>query len=140
MKKTGRNDPCPCGSGKKFKKCCERKMLGKRFMIKKLDSSPLANRVSSTQTKLSNFFQNKIKTVESNAPSTGKKLSNVSVNPPKKEQVPQAPIVEASQEEPVIEEKKEEIEKEEVLEETKVEETKEEEEEKKEPNAGEEEK
>jgi hypothetical protein len=21
MKKTGRNDPCPCGSGKKFKKC-----------------------------------------------------------------------------------------------------------------------
>ncbi len=21
-KKTGRNDPCPCGSGKKFKKCC----------------------------------------------------------------------------------------------------------------------
>jgi hypothetical protein len=23
--KTGRNDPCPCGSGKKFKKCCEGK-------------------------------------------------------------------------------------------------------------------
>jgi len=22
MKKSGRNDPCPCGSGKKFKKCC----------------------------------------------------------------------------------------------------------------------
>ena len=21
----GRNDPCPCGSGKKYKKCCERK-------------------------------------------------------------------------------------------------------------------
>lgn len=21
--KVGRNDPCPCGSGKKFKKCCE---------------------------------------------------------------------------------------------------------------------
>lgn len=21
-KKTGRNEPCPCGSGKKFKKCC----------------------------------------------------------------------------------------------------------------------
>jgi hypothetical protein len=20
--KTGRNDPCPCGSGRKFKKCC----------------------------------------------------------------------------------------------------------------------
>ncbi len=22
--RTGRNDPCPCGSGKKFKKCCQR--------------------------------------------------------------------------------------------------------------------
>lgn len=21
-KQAGRNDPCPCGSGKKFKKCC----------------------------------------------------------------------------------------------------------------------
>lgn len=25
MKKVGRNDPCPCGSGKKYKKCCLRK-------------------------------------------------------------------------------------------------------------------
>jgi uncharacterized protein YecA (UPF0149 family) len=24
MPKVGRNDPCPCGSGKKFKKCCGR--------------------------------------------------------------------------------------------------------------------
>lgn len=24
--KTGRNDPCPCGSGKKFKKCCAGKI------------------------------------------------------------------------------------------------------------------
>ena len=22
IKKVGRNDPCPCGSGKKYKKCC----------------------------------------------------------------------------------------------------------------------
>lgn len=22
MKEVGRNDPCPCGSGKKYKKCC----------------------------------------------------------------------------------------------------------------------
>ena len=26
--KVGRNDPCPCGSGKKFKKCCEGKSDG----------------------------------------------------------------------------------------------------------------
>ena len=24
MPKVGRNDPCPCGSGKKYKKCCGR--------------------------------------------------------------------------------------------------------------------
>ena len=24
FKKVGRNDPCPCGSGKKYKKCCAR--------------------------------------------------------------------------------------------------------------------
>jgi hypothetical protein len=24
MTKIGRNDPCPCGSGKKYKKCCEK--------------------------------------------------------------------------------------------------------------------
>ncbi len=26
--KVGRNDPCPCGSGKKFKKCCRNKTFG----------------------------------------------------------------------------------------------------------------
>ncbi len=26
-KKVGRNDPCPCGSGKKFKKCCDKQGL-----------------------------------------------------------------------------------------------------------------
>jgi hypothetical protein len=28
MAKIGRNDPCPCGSGKKYKKCCEPKVTG----------------------------------------------------------------------------------------------------------------
>ena len=27
----GRNDPCPCGSGKKFKKCCLKKQGGEAF-------------------------------------------------------------------------------------------------------------
>lgn len=29
-KKMGRNDPCPCGSGKKYKKCCEERLGPKR--------------------------------------------------------------------------------------------------------------
>jgi len=27
QKKIGRNDPCPCGSGKKYKKCCGRGLV-----------------------------------------------------------------------------------------------------------------
>lgn len=46
MQKVGRNDPCPCGSGKKFKKCCESKMIGKKFMATKIDTSTLPGRVS----------------------------------------------------------------------------------------------
>jgi hypothetical protein len=30
MAKTGRNDLCPCGSGRKFKKCCESKTSSRR--------------------------------------------------------------------------------------------------------------
>jgi preprotein translocase subunit SecA len=28
QQRVGRNDPCPCGSGKKFKNCCMRKRVG----------------------------------------------------------------------------------------------------------------
>ena len=34
--KAGRNDPCPCGSGKKFKRCCGVKQAadrGSRLMV-----------------------------------------------------------------------------------------------------------
>lgn len=31
-RKVGRNDPCPCGSGKKFKKCCLFKSTAKGLM------------------------------------------------------------------------------------------------------------
>lgn len=41
-KKTGRNDPCPCGSGKKYKKCCmkkdeEKSKEEKKFCIETYD-------------------------------------------------------------------------------------------------------
>lgn len=32
MPKIGRNDPCPCGSGKKYKKCC----MGKGGIVERL--------------------------------------------------------------------------------------------------------
>ena len=43
MSKVGRNDPCPCGSGKKYKQCCWKKRipLGKRaFKATVLKSGP----------------------------------------------------------------------------------------------------
>lgn len=33
-KKTGRNDPCPCGSGKKYKNCCVDKPIRKPLPFK----------------------------------------------------------------------------------------------------------
>lgn len=33
MSQVGRNDPCPCGSGKKYKKCCEQKSYLQRKTI-----------------------------------------------------------------------------------------------------------
>ena len=32
-KKIGRNDPCPCGSGKKYKQCCIEKATVKRHKL-----------------------------------------------------------------------------------------------------------
>ncbi|HEY4255494.1 MAG TPA: SEC-C metal-binding domain-containing protein [Chlamydiales bacterium] len=55
MQKTGRNDPCPCGSGKKFKKCCESKMLGGKFMATKVDAA-----AKIIPSRLTNLFQARV--------------------------------------------------------------------------------
>ena len=34
--KIGRNDPCPCGSGKKYKKCCGKGPLIRGFFLVKV--------------------------------------------------------------------------------------------------------
>ena len=47
--KVGRNDPCPCGSGKKFKKCCEKKPGIERHTFSNLNvekSSPGLGKIS----------------------------------------------------------------------------------------------
>ncbi len=43
-KKIGRNDPCPCGSGKKYKQCCIKHPTAtgaKKFKAKLLSQAPL---------------------------------------------------------------------------------------------------
>ena len=56
MKKVGRNDPCPCGSGKKFKKCCEKKMIGKRFMAKKIEDTNISSKINMPSANISSLF------------------------------------------------------------------------------------
>ena len=40
--KIGRNDPCPCGSGKKYKKCCLNRMVasGPKMSVEFLQKEP----------------------------------------------------------------------------------------------------
>jgi hypothetical protein len=52
MQKTGRNDPCPCGSGKKYKKCHELQKT-KRFEVM---SSATPEHASRRTDKVSTLF------------------------------------------------------------------------------------
>lgn len=54
--KIGRNDPCPCGSGKKYKACCllkqEQKMTslkGRKFTAKVLSSGGMSKQKEESQ-------------------------------------------------------------------------------------------
>lgn len=44
--KVGRNDPCPCGSGKKYKKCCEKKSYLQRKSTSVLTGSKAVDKVA----------------------------------------------------------------------------------------------
>lgn len=46
MEKASRNDPCPCGSGKKFKKCCESQKKVRTFQV--LSSETKVGSISSS--------------------------------------------------------------------------------------------
>ena len=55
--KVGRNDPCPCGSGKKYKKCCLDKDVYANTAGFTEDLSPPADTGSSSDTKVSDVAQ-----------------------------------------------------------------------------------
>ncbi len=56
MQKVGRNDPCPCGSGKKYKKCCEEKVKHKKFEATVLSHAPEQVQSATEVSKVSNLF------------------------------------------------------------------------------------
>ena len=59
MHKVGRNDPCPCGSGKKFKKCCEEKVKHKKFEATVITSDKGDGILNKAQKIGTGFFQKK---------------------------------------------------------------------------------
>ncbi len=57
MTKVGRNDPCPCGSGKKYKKCCEEKGNKKKFHAEIFSATLVAEPQTTQHTsKVSSLF------------------------------------------------------------------------------------
>ena len=72
MKKIGRNDPCSCGSGKKYKKCCEAKeSAAKKLTAHKIESEDLSRKatdVSGLFQKFSFFPPAKVEEVSSQHP------------------------------------------------------------------------
>ena len=54
MTKPSRNDPCPCGSGKKYKKCCGAPKSAKKFTAQVLQSgSTVATKIASLKDRVS---------------------------------------------------------------------------------------
>jgi hypothetical protein len=47
-KEVGRNDPCPCGSGKKYKKCCELRLGKRKFTASVIPSGGKASQISTS--------------------------------------------------------------------------------------------
>jgi len=54
MEKVGRNDPCPCGSGKKFKKCHGRQS-GRRVIDAKKIEAPQDKMAQLVQKRIASF-------------------------------------------------------------------------------------
>ncbi len=61
--KVGRNDPCPCGSGKKYKQCCwnKRLPLGKRKFKATIISSGSAPKTNQPPNLMERTFGNAIR-------------------------------------------------------------------------------
>jgi len=68
--KPGRNDPCPCGSGKKYKKCCENQGVAKKINATVISSGSESSDTTATRSLSKMFFS---KTVSSEAKSLAEK-------------------------------------------------------------------
>lgn len=64
VEKVGRNDPCPCGSGKKYKQCCwnKRLPLGKRKFKATVISSGASPQIKQAPNLMERTFGEAIRT------------------------------------------------------------------------------
>ncbi len=91
-KKVGRNDPCSCGSGKKYKKCCEAKHKHKKFEAKVLSSSSLSGSFFTQPESVTSLFNRNVKVV-----------TPVETPPPSEESTEEEPKAPKEQEAPAEE-------------------------------------
>jgi hypothetical protein len=56
MNKVGRNDPCTCGSGKKYKKCCELKQKHKKLSAEVVSTALPQTQATQETSKVSSLF------------------------------------------------------------------------------------
>lgn len=78
MKEVGRNDPCPCGSGKKFKKCCGLKNPLQRRTFTQLEPQ----KMQSTVNRISGLLSQSMRNVDTQEEKT--LIDKVQKNPPPK--------------------------------------------------------
>lgn len=77
MEKAGRNDPCPCGSGKKFKKCCENKDSHKKIQAQVLSSGNAPSITQETSKVSRSFFQRAVQSITTKQAATDPKKYKV---------------------------------------------------------------
>ncbi len=66
MDKVGRNDPCPCGSGKKYKKCCEIKSNApKKIQAQIISPERISSSTQETSKVSLSFFQRSVTPISS---------------------------------------------------------------------------
>lgn len=70
MGNVGRNDPCPCGSGKKYKKCCGQKSSMQRRQFSSLGSGE----VKSSMSKITGMVSQTLKSIQ---PDTADKFNDL---------------------------------------------------------------
>ena len=67
-KEIGRNDPCPCGSGKKYKKCCGKPgMSARNISVVKSDMNSLQGRIVGEQSQANSLAGRVAKTLNTSS-------------------------------------------------------------------------